>query len=172
VVVGNYASGGAISFSTLAPVEGEGGYVVGTEGLYRADQLGRTPSVINGTSTAPTPVLAPYPLVAAGGVAGTLALTLTSPAGEFDSGFVVVVAGGRIVDAANVGAILLSGSGTVNFTNLPAGSGLASSAGVPYQIAVRAWNSNSATSSFVRVASTTSVVLGNSGGASVALQLP
>jgi len=172
IVVGTYASGGSISFSTLAPVEGEGGYVIGTEGLYRADALATAPSVITGTSTAPTPILAPYPPVAAGGVAGSIAVTLTAPIGEFDSGFVIVAAGNRIVDATNVGAVLAAGGGTVNFTNLPAGSGLAATAGVPYQVALRAWNSNSAASSFIRATSTASAVLGNAGRATVALQLP
>ncbi len=172
LLVGSYATGSTVSLTTLAPVEGEGGYVVGTEGLYRADTLVTGPSVISGTSTAPTPVVAPYPGIAAGGVPGTIALTLTVAVGEFDSGFVVISAGNRVVEAANVSTLLSTGGGTLNIVNLPAGSGLAATTGVPYQVAIRAWNSSSPAATFVRVVSTTSSVLGTSGSAAVSLQLP
>ena len=172
LIVGNYASGSAISASTLAAVEGAGGYVVGTEGLYRTDTLSTAPSVITGASPAPTPVVAPYPAIAAGGVAGTIALTLAARAGTYDSGFVVLSAGNRVVEAANVGTLLGTGGGTLNIGNVPGGSGLAATAGVPYRVAIRAWNSNSPTASFVRAISTGSTVLGNGGTAAVTLTLP
>jgi Domain of unknown function (DUF4382) len=172
LMVGAYSAGDSVSFATLTPVEGNGGFVVGTEGLYRADTLARTPSVISGASGAGTPVVAPYPAIAAGGSAGTIALTISTTAGLYNSGFVVVSAGGRIVETVNVAALLLAGGGTVTIANLPAGGGLVPSGGVPYQLAVRAWNSNNATSSFTRVATTSSVVLGNGGVGSVSLQIP
>jgi hypothetical protein len=172
LMVGDYASGGQVSFSTMAPVEGTGGYVVGTEGLYRADTLATSPTVVTGTSAAPTPVVAPYPQLAAGAVKSTINLALTVPSGEYDSGFVVVSAGNRVVETTNIGALLYAGGGTVTITNLPGGSALASSSGVPYQVAVRAWLSTNAATSFVRVAGTSSVVLGNAGSGSVSLQVP
>jgi len=171
LLVGNYAGGGAIGFSTAAPVEGQGGYVVGTEGAYRSDALASAPSLVNGLRSAPTPVLPPYPAVAAGGVAGTIALTLAAPAGEFDSGFVVVAAGNRLVETLDVGTLLAAGGGTINITNLPAGHALAATAGVPYQLAVRAWNSGSPGASLVRVAATSSAVLGDAAQASAAIDL-
>ena len=48
-------------------------------------------------------------------------------------------------------------------------SALAPSAGVPYQVAVRAWNTGNATSTYVRAAATNSVNLGDSGAATVSL---
>ena len=172
VEVGNYAGGNSISFSTAAPVEGQGGYVIGTEGVYRRDALAAAPSLINGLSGAPTPVLPPFAAVAAGGTAGTIALALTSPAGEFDAGFVVVATGNRVVETVNVGTLLAAGGGTVNIVNLPAGKALASTAGVPYRLALRAWNSSTPATSFVRVATTASVVLGDVARASAAIDLP
>lgn len=172
LTVGNYAGGNLISFSTVAPVEGQGGYVVGAEGAYRRDALATAPSHINGLSGAPTPVLPPFPAVAAGGTAGTIALTLTSPAGKFDSGFVTVAAGNRVVETVNLGTLLAAGGGTINILNVPAGRALASSAGVPYQLSVRAWNSSSPAASVVQVATTTSTVLGDAARASAAIDLP
>jgi len=172
LMVGNYASGGPVSFSTAAPLEGNGGYVIGTEGLYRADTLATSPTVVTGTSAAATPVTAPYPRLPAGAVAGTISVVLAAPPGEFDSGFVVVSAGNRVVETTNVGALLNAGGGTVLITHVPGGSALASSTGVPYQVAVRAWLSTNAATSFVRVASTASIVLDNSGTGSVSLQVP
>jgi hypothetical protein len=170
--VGNYASGGAVAFATLAPLEGDGGFVVGSEGRYRTDTLLTAPTLVSGTSTAPTPIVAPYPAIAAGGSAGTLSVTLQTTAGRYDSGFVVVAAGSRVVDAAPVGTLLASGGGTITVANVPGGGALAASAGVPYQVAVRAWNSNNATASLVRVATSTSTVLGAAVSGSVTLQLP
>ncbi len=172
VNVGDYASGSSISFSTAAPVEGQGGYVIGTEGAFRRDALALAPSLINGLAGAPTPVLPPFPAVAAGGAAGTLALTLTSPVGEFDSGFVVVAAGNRVVESVNVGTLLATGGGTINIVNVPAGRALAPTAGVPYRLSVRAWNSTSPSASLVRVATTMSTVLGDAARASAAIDLP
>lgn len=169
--VGNYAGGDAIGFSIVAPVEGQGGYVVGTEGAYRADALAAAPSVVNGSSTASSPVLPPFPSVAAGGTAGTIVLTLTAPAGEFDSGFVIVSTGNRVIDTASVGTLLAAGGGTLNLTNLPAGHGLAPTAGVPYQLSVRAWNSASPAATLRRAVTTASVVLGDAGTGSAALEL-
>lgn len=170
--VGAYQGGGPVSFASTAPLEGSGGYVVGSEGLYRVDALVTTPAVITGSSTAATPVMAAVPGMRAGAVAGRLAVSIAAAAGEYDSGFVVVSAGGRVVETANVGALLLSGGGTVTLAGIPSGSSLAPATGVPYQVAVRAWNSGNVAASFVRVASTTSVTLGNSGYASVSLQMP
>ena len=170
--LGNYAGGNSIAFATVAPVEGQGGFVIGTEGAYRSDALAAAPSVINGIVGAPTPVLPPFPAVAAGGSAGTIALTLTAPAGEFDSGFVIIAAGNRVVETVNVGTLLNAGGGTINIVNLPAGRALAPTAGVPYQLSVRAWNSTSAAASLVRVATTSSTVLGDAARASAAIDLP
>lgn len=170
--VGPYASGATVTLAATAPLEGLGGFVVGTEGLYRADTLATGPVIVTGTSTAPTQVFAPLPLLPSGAVAGTLSLTITAPSGHYDSGFVVVSAGNRVVETAGIAALLTAAGGTINIPGLPAGSVLAASGGVPYQVAVRAWNSADPASSFARVAGTTSVALGDSGAGSLTLNLP
>ena len=170
LMVGSYASGSTVSLATLAPVEGNGGFVIGADGQYRADTLLARPTLISGTSTAPTPIVPPYPAIAAGGSAGTMRVTVQATPGLYDSGFVVIAAGNRVVDAANVGSLLAAGGGTVTIPNVPGGSGLAASSGVPYQVALRAWNSSSGAASLIRVATTTSTVFGNGTAGSVTLQ--
>jgi hypothetical protein len=170
--VGPYALGSAVTLAATAPLEGAGGFLVGTEGLYRTDTLATAPAIVTGSSSAPTELYAPTPLVASGGVAGTLSLTITAPSGHYDSGFVVVGAGNRVVETAGIAALLSAAGGTITIANLPAGSALAASGGVPYQVAVRAWNSGDPAASFVRVAATTSVALGDSGTGSLTLNLP
>jgi hypothetical protein len=170
--VGPYASGATITFAATAPLEGVGGFLVGSEGLYRADTLTTAAAIVTGTSVAPTQVFAPRPLLPTGAVPGTLSLTITAPSGHYDSGFVVVSAGNRVVETTGIASLLAAAGGNVNITNLPAGSALAASGGVPYQVAVRAWNSGDPAASFVRVAATTSVPLGDGGTGSVTLNLP
>jgi uncharacterized protein DUF4382 len=172
LMVGDYATGSPVSFATLAPVEGDSGFVIGSEGQYRADTLLKTPTLVSGSSTAPTPIVPPYPAIAAGGSAGALSVTLQATAGVYDSGFIVVAAGNRVVDAASVGTLLAGGGGTITIANVPSGGGLAAGAGVPYQVAVRAWNSTNAAASLVRVAAATSTVLGAGSRGSVTLRLP
>jgi hypothetical protein len=170
-LVGSYASGNAITFTTLAPAQGDGGYLPGSEGLYRADTLAGTATVVNGTQASPTELLVPVPAVASGGVTGTLAITLTSTAGSYDSGFLVVSSGDRIVETAPIPTQLAAGGGTVT-VSLPAGSALAPTNGVPYQVGIRAWSSSDPTSTLVRVAGPNSVNLGDSGTAALSIQVP
>jgi hypothetical protein len=164
-------TGGSISFTTLAPSEGDGGYLVGSEGLYRADTLAGTSTVINGTAAAPTELSVPLPAVAAGGVTGNLTITIASTAGSYDSGFLLVSSGDRVVESASIPSLLAAGGGTVTLS-LPAGSALAAPSGVPYQVAIRAWSSANPTSTLVRVAGANSVNLGDSGAAAVSVQVP
>jgi hypothetical protein len=170
-VIGTYTSGDAISFTTLAPAEGDGGYVPGSEGLFRTDTLAGTATVVSGTAGAPTEVLVPAPAVAAGGITGTLAVSLSSTVGSYDSGFLVVSSGDRIVETAAIGSALASGGGSVTLS-LPAGDVLAPPSGIPYQVAVRAWSSSNPTSTLTRVAGPHSVNLGDSAAASLSIQVP
>jgi hypothetical protein len=169
LMVGAYSSGGSVSFTTAPPAQNDAGFIIGSEGLYRTDTLAGTAATVAGISTAPTEVFVPVPTVAAGGQLGTLTVTLSSPGG-FDSGFIVASAGDRVVETANVPQVLAAGGGTVTLS-VPAGSALASSAGVPYQVAVRAWSSSNPTTTYVRAAATNSVNLGDSGTASIALAI-
>jgi hypothetical protein len=170
IVVGAYANGGAIAFSTAAPAQTNGGFIVGSEGLYRSDTLAGTATVVAGTASAPTEIFVPQPTVAAGGLTGALTVTLSAPAGGFNAGFVVASAGDRVVEGANVAGILAAGGGTVTLS-VPGGSGLAASGGVPYQVAVRAWNTSNPTTTYVRAAATGSVSMGDSGAAAISLAI-
>lgn len=171
LVVGTYANGDAISFSTATPAEGSNGYLVGSAGQYRVDTLDTAPVDITGTSNRPSRVVAPYPEIADGGRAGSLTVTIVVPAGRFNRGFVTVSSGHRVMETVSVDALLASGGGAVTITGLPAGSELAPVAGVPYQVALRAWNSRNPAGTITTVSGGTSVLLGDAGTGAVSLQV-
>ncbi len=170
--VGSYAGGGTISFSTLVPVQGAGAYLLSSEALYRSDALAPSPVQLDGTLAQPTLVLAPVPGFPAGVVGGTLNITISATAGQFDSGFVTIASGNRLVETADLSGVLAAGGGVVLVAGIPSGTVLGNGAGVPYQFAVRAWQSADAANSFVRVAGPNTVVMGGAGSGSVVIQLP
>jgi Domain of unknown function (DUF4382) len=173
LVVGAYNSGNAITFTTENPLEGQGGYVVGSSGLYRADTLNTAASAITGTLAAPTVVPAPVPTLPAGASVSTLTVTVsTTSRNEFDSGFVTVSSGNRLVETAGIAAILPGGGGSVTIANLPSGTALVGGNGVPYQVAVRAWNSSDPADTITRVAGQNSLSFGTATTGSIAIQLP
>ncbi len=172
LVSGQYASGAAIVLSTTTPAEGSGAFVVGSAGPYRADTLASSAVDVSGGSNRPTLVKVPYPQLANGGRSGTLTVELRATSGRFNAGFVAVQAGSRLVDTVEVGRLLERGGGTVSIKGLPAGSALAATAGVPYQVAVRAWNSGNPAGTITRVAAPASVTLGDAGTGSLLLQIP
>jgi hypothetical protein len=81
------------------------------------------------------------------------------------------MAGPELVETVDVGALLERGGGIVTIAGLPAGSALAPVAGVPYRIALRAWNSRNAAGTLASFASQRSISLGDTGTGSVALQV-
>lgn len=168
---GNYAGGSAIDFSSAAPVEGLGGYRVGSEGLYRSDTLAAQTVAVTGTAAAPTAVAAPYPALIAGAQSGRVTLSLTAPDRYRDSGFAVLCSGGRIIEAADVGAQLKAGGGDVVFGDIPAGHVPANSSGIVYHVAVRAWNSADPVDSIARVAAASSLILGNPATATLSIHI-
>ncbi len=170
LLVGTYQGGEAISFAATAPAGGSGGYRVGSAGSYRADTLAANPVVVTGTSSRPSTVTVPFPEIAAGGRAGRLTVNLQTPAGRYDRGFITVMAGHRLMETASVDALVERGGGTIIVTGLPAGSGLAPAAGVPYRVALRAWNSRNAAGTIVRVGGTASATLGDGGTGVLLLQ--
>jgi hypothetical protein len=171
LVVGSYAGGNAIGFATTSPVEGTGGYLVGSSGLYRADTLASRASDVTGGRNRPTEVIVPDPQVADGGREGTIIVTIAAAATRYDNGFITVMAGPEVVETVDVGALLERGGGIVTIGGLPAGSALAPVAGIAYRIALRAWNSRNASGSLASFASQRSVSLGDTGTGSVALQV-
>jgi hypothetical protein len=171
LVEGNHAGGDAISFATATPAEGSGSYLVGSTGPYRADTLETDSVSVTGSSGNPSLVVAPLPEIAEGGRSGALAVTILVPAGSFDRGFVTVGTGHRVVETASVDALLERGGGVITITGLPAGSALAPAAGVPYQVALRAWNSRNAGGTITRVAGAASATLGDGGVGAVSLRI-
>jgi len=173
LAVGAYNGGSAITFTTEDPLEREGGYVVGSSGLYRADTLNSVPSAVTGTLAVPTIVAAPVPTLPAGAFAGTLTVSFsTTSRDEYDSGFVTVSSGNRLVETAGIAALLPGGGGTITITNLPSGTALVSGAGVPYQVAVRAWNSANPSGTITRTAGANSLSFGNGAAGSISISLP
>ena len=168
VAVGAYSSGGSVGLSTAPPAQNDGGFIIGSDGLYRTDTLAGTATPVSGSAAAPSEIFVPLPTVASGGQIGTLSVSISVPAGTFNAGFLLASAGDRVVDGANIASLLAGGGGTVTLS-LPGGSGLAASAGVPYQVAVRAWNTGNAATTYVRAAAGNSINLGDSGAASISL---
>ena len=158
-----YASGTDATLVTAAPAEGNGSYLIGSEAPYFTDTRDSVGTGITGTAGEPTSITAPVPTLPAGAVSGTLTVTLSVTAGGYDSGFLTVTTGNRLVETADVSSLLQRGGGTLTLSGLPAGSALVASGGVPYQVAVRAWASSDAAGSLRKVAGTASVALGDGG---------
>jgi len=171
VAVGSYASGSTISLASTSPVEGNGGYKVGSEGLFRTDTLDLNSSILTGTATAPTLVIAPSPALVSGALSGTLTVSVSAPSG-LDTGFITVSSGGRIVETDDISKLLQAGGGTATISGIPAGSALAPSGGPAYQLAVRAWSSGNPDGTITRTAAPSSVTLGNSAAATSTIQVP
>ena len=158
-------------FSTVTPVEGTGGYVVGSAGRYRTDTLASRSTDVSGSNRTPTVVEVPYPEVADGGRSGTLSVSVVATPGRHDSGFITVMAGSGVMETVDIGTFLERGGGLVTIGGLPAGSALAAPTGLPYRVAVRVWNSRNASGTLTRVASTVSATLGDAGVGSFTLQV-
>jgi hypothetical protein len=171
LVVGTYTDGAAIEFGTVVPSPRAGAYIVGSAGPYREATLAAESVDVSGSEDRPTRVAVPYPGFAGSGRAGRLTLSVQSPAGRYDRGFVTVVAGGRLVEAAAVDELLARGGGLVLVEGLPSGSALAPDAGVSYRAALRAWSSRDPAGTMRRVASTASVSLGDGGAGALQLEV-
>jgi hypothetical protein len=169
--VGDYAGGGPIAFTAAAPLEGAGGYRIESEGLYRAVTFATGSAIVGGSVTSPTLLDAPYPSLAAGAIPGSITLTVATTSGQYDSGFAVISSGGRLVETADVSALLRAGGGTATVGGLPAGSALVPGAGVPYQAAIRAWNSSDPAGTLVRASAAASTSLGDAGTGAITIQL-
>jgi len=173
LLVGSYSSGQAITFSQAAPSEGEGYYVVGSDGPYKADALASAATKISGTATVPTTVAAPVPALASGLAAGSLQVSVAASAGRYDSGFLIVTAGNRVLDTASVGSVLAAGGGTVTITGLPVGNAAATpSTAIPLSVGIRAWNSGNPASALASVAAAGSATIGSTGVATLSVTVP
>lgn len=169
--VGTYVGGNAIALSASTPAEGTGGYLVGSSGAYRQSDLATRTSDVSGGSGRPTIVTVPFPEVATGGRRGTLTVNLLSTPGQYDNGFVAVMAGHEIVETVEIGTLLDRGGGLITIAGLPAGAALAPATGIPYRVAVRAWNSRNAANTLTWSAASRSVNLGDTGVGAFSFQL-
>jgi hypothetical protein len=168
--VGGYANGEAIAFAATTAAEGTGGYRIGSAARYRVRTVGRDAFDVRGSRRSPTVVTAPYPPIAEGGLAGSLTVSISAPAGRYNRGFVTVSAGHGVVETARVDELLALGGGSVALADLPAGSALVPAAGVPYQVSVRAWDARNPGGTITRVSAGASVALGDAALGNVALQ--
>jgi hypothetical protein len=147
VLLGDFVTGGTPTLVAAVPAQGSGAYlpVITGWGLARAQApvvSATTPGV---TTQIATPVLQPNVNVAGfGTITGTIAQTTP---GRFDSGYLVAVRGGEIVNTVNVGpALQAAGGASFSIGNLPAGSASnplgknGNGAGIYYAY-LRVWNS-------------------------------
>lgn len=169
--VGAHAGGNVIALSASTPAEGTGGFLVGSSGAYRKSELATRTSDVSGGSGRPTLVTAPFPEVASGGRRGTLTVNLLSTPGQYDNGFVAVMAGHELVETVEIGTLLDRGGGLITIAGLPAGAALAPATGIPYRVAVRAWNSRNAANTLTWTSATRSVNLGDTGVGAFSFQL-
>jgi hypothetical protein len=170
--VGTYANGSRIALAVAAPAEGNARFLIGTEGHLRSDALATLQTPVSGSESTPTLVFAPVPNLASGAGSGRIDVTVSAAAGRYDAGFLVVTSGNRLVESADLAALLAAGGGSLSLT-VPAGSGLSgAAAGVPYQLALRAWNSRDAAGSLVRSAATAGLVLGAGAIAAASISVP
>lgn len=139
--VASYNNGGALTFNSMTPVEGLGGYAVATnDGAYYTLSANTTVSPpASGTAQTFVP---PVPTLDAGIVAGTLTgnIAVTNSAG-YDHGQLVVVRYATIVtsDETDVDAALLNHGGTFTVAGLPAGSASTPVPGAYYYAYLRLW---------------------------------
>jgi hypothetical protein len=174
VAIGAYNSGNAISFSTVRPLEGIGGYQIVSEGTLRAASAlntGAPGTVLQAlVSVGVLAIVPPLPGIATGGTIGTLSGTVTvgSP-GRYDTGVLLVSQGGQLVDSLNISTALAGGARSFTFADptVPAGLPLA-----VYDVSVRAWKASDAAGTLARTGLANQVDMRQSTAANVTIPLP
>ena len=145
VQVGSYNAGGAIAFTSRAPVQGQGGYLLATRAPLRAAGLLDTRIVAPQRGQTLT-VLPSPPLVASGSTRVILPVTVSqATAGRYNTGLLVVSSGGVIVDTVDLTAAFAAAAPGTNFSvgvvGLPAGTPAAPYLAAQYDVVARVWNS-------------------------------
>jgi hypothetical protein len=155
------------AFTTVAPVEGAGGYSVWTRGTL-ADGTSATTTLAPGA----TAVAAPAAPRLAGFVDGTLTVTLSGASSNAaDHAELIVSNDGGTVSVTDVSGLVAAHGGQVAVT-VPSGSLPASPAAAVYGVALRTWvgASEAATTRWARATAPTS--LASSTTAAVAIAIP
>lgn len=136
--VGTYTTG-SITFSTVIPQEGVGGYIAAADGdlFDRGDYQTITASTSSVTFPALT-VTSPY---RDNSIAGTVSMTMPLRMNnKMDKGVLFAIHGGMIVNAMSVDSQMATG-GTYTMTNLPGGSITTPLPGAFYGIEALGWSS-------------------------------
>ncbi len=151
---GTYASSGStITVTSSKPAEGASTYQVGaTAPLFSDAALSGTtlvastaastvpvPSTTTTSTTPPTPVTVSVAALtpANSSAVGSIAASITAPAGTYSGGELLVSHNGAVIGAAAIpSSVLLNGSGSTTVTGLPSGT-----AG-NYYLSVIVWNSS------------------------------
>lgn len=156
---GTWNNGGAIAFSSVAPVEGAGNFsAVDSALLYssssRTVTQGTSPVAINFGALAVNPTLA-----TADGISGNVT---QSVAGHFDRGFLVVSHDGMITTTLDLTTTLALNGGTggaYSIAQLPGGSVASPRPGLVYYLYAVVWNSSAPALSYRVIPVTTAADL-------------
>jgi hypothetical protein len=155
------------AFTTVAPVEGAGGYSVWTRGTP-ADGTSALTTLAAGATT----VSAPAAPRLSGFGDGTLTVTLSgTPSNAADHAELIVSDDGGTVSVTDVSGLVAAHGGQVAVT-LPSGSNPASPAAAVYGVALRTWvgASEASTTRWARATAPTSLVSATT--AAVAITIP
>jgi hypothetical protein len=142
IEVGNFVSNGVISaFTPTTPVEGVGDYnaVAGATLFDRSTPVLVSSSTTTVAFTTPLMVLSPYQ-----GNSVTGAIVLNNPVmmdNKMDSGLLLAVEGGMIVDAIGINSQIVTG-GTYTITDLPGGTPAIPLPGAFYGIDAVGWSTS------------------------------
>jgi Domain of unknown function (DUF4382) len=176
VDVGTYNAGGAITFTSRAPVQGQGGYLVATRAPLRAAGLLDTRVVAPQRAQTVT-ILPSPPLTASGSIRGLLPVSLSqATAGRYDTGLLVVSSGGVIVDTVDLTAAFAAAAPGATFAvgvvGLPIGTPAAPYLPAQYDVVARVWNSRSPASTLTFASLSTTLDLSAQVPTGVVLALP
>ncbi|HUN73478.1 MAG TPA: DUF4382 domain-containing protein [Steroidobacteraceae bacterium] len=163
---GVYASGSAISLSTVTPAEGASAYSVGASApVYGNGPLSTMVAPSSSGATSGTFTVAAIPLPSTGeSVSGTV--SVTTP-GKYDKGELLLTQGGALVAVASLDSYLGAASSSATlFTSVPGGTSTSI-----YYAEAWVWNSSNPAGTFSRqpVSTAIDVTTGNATGVAVTI---
>jgi len=141
--LGSYVGGGAPTLVANTPVQGNGGFLV----FASAPDYSRTEATSDPLLPVAQPAVASFTLPAltvdptvasADSISGNVSEAV---AGTYDSGYLVVVRMGTIIQTLPINNLLATNGGSFTIGNLPGGSAAKSLPGAYYYLYARVWNS-------------------------------